>query len=121
MLTADRNVLPDPGRGALACHAPPASCAVPQDCRLELNWMKEFGGDGETTTPLIVTWELVKLTVAEEPENLGLKAALNQTTSPPGTDWLLKCVEKHTCGAQGVEVGDVDVVVVVVVVVVGGG
>jgi len=50
-----------------------------------------------------------------------LKTALSQTTSPEGTDWLLKCVEKHTLLAHGVDVGvaDVEVVGVVSVVIVG--
>jgi hypothetical protein len=52
--------------------------------------------------PLIVTVEPVKVTVAELPENLGLKTALSQITSPWGGVWLLKCVEKHTFGPQGV-------------------
>jgi hypothetical protein len=86
MLTADKNVLPDPGRGAVVCQSPFTYCEVPQDCRLESSCIKESGGDGETWTLLIVTLELVKLTLAELPENLGLKTALNQTTSPEGTD-----------------------------------
>jgi hypothetical protein len=44
MLTADKNVLPDPGSGATVCHVPLTSCAAPQDCRLELSCMKESGG-----------------------------------------------------------------------------
>ena len=71
-----------------------------QDCRLELNCIKESGTGN--VAPLIVTEELVKLTVAELPGNLGLNAALNQITSPGGGIWLLKCVEKHTFGPQGV-------------------
>jgi hypothetical protein len=59
--------------------------------------------------------------MADPPWNLGLKAALNQTTSPEGTDWLLNCVEKHTLKAHGVEVGVVEVVEVEVIVVVEGG
>ena len=55
--------------------------------------LRSTDGDGETRTLLILTLELVKLTVADPPWNLGLKTALNQTTSPEGTDWLLKCVE----------------------------
>ena len=99
-LTADKNVLPDPGRGAAACHSPLTNSAVPQVCRLEISCIKESGtGNG---APLIVTVELVKLTVAEVPENFGLKAALSQTTSPEGGPWLLNCVEKHMFGAQGV-------------------
>ena len=55
MLTADKNVLPDPGRGATVSHSPPTNCAVPQDCRVELSCMKESGGSGETWTLFIVT------------------------------------------------------------------
>jgi hypothetical protein len=44
--------------------------------------MKESGGVGDTWTLLIMTRELVKLTPLRVPENLGLKTALNQTTSP---------------------------------------
>jgi hypothetical protein len=67
----------------------------------------------------------VKLTLLRAPENLGLNTALSQTTSPPGTDWLLKCVEKHTFLAQGVGVVILEVTVlaggvVEAVVVVGG-
>jgi hypothetical protein len=109
MLTADKNVLPDPGRGATVSHVPPRNCAVPQDCRVDSSCMKEFGGVGETWTLLIITRELVKLTALRVPENLGLKTALSQTMSPDGTDWLLKLVEKHTSLAHGVEVGVVDV------------
>jgi hypothetical protein len=85
MLTADKNVFPDPGRGAVVSHAPPTSCVL-QDCWLELIWMKESGGVGETGEPLMVTTELVKLTVPAGPGNLGLKTALSQITSPGGTD-----------------------------------
>ena len=99
-LTADKNVLPDPGRGAVACHTPLANAAVPQVCRPDFRLIMESGT--ANVTPLIVTSEPVKLTVAELPENLGLKAALNQITSPWGGVWLLKCVEKHTFGPQGV-------------------
>jgi len=116
MLTADKNVLPDPGRGATACHSPLVNCAVPQDCRLDSSCIEESGAG--TWAPLIVTTELVKLTVLRLPENLGLKTALSQTTSPAGTDWLLKFVEKHTLLAHGVEVGVVVVVVLGVIVVV---
>ena len=101
MLTADKNVLPDPGRGAVACHALLTNSAVPQDCWFEFSCTKESGGHGETRTPLILTLELVKLTVVDPAWNLGLKTALNQTTSPEGTDWLLKCVEKHTFRPHG--------------------
>lgn len=80
MLTADKNVLPDPGRGTVACHSPATNCAVLQVCRLEFSCITESGTGN--VAPLIVTLELVKLTVAELPGNLGLKAALNQTTSP---------------------------------------
>lgn len=59
----------------------------------------------ELGAPLKVSLELVKLTSAWALENFGLKAALIQTTSPYGTDWLLKWVEKQTFLAQGVEVG----------------
>jgi hypothetical protein len=55
MLTADKNVLPDPGRGAVVCQSPPTYCAVPQDCRLESSSILESGGVGETWMPLIVT------------------------------------------------------------------
>ena len=99
-LTADKNVLPDPGRGAVACHAPPDNVASPQVVRLELSVITE-SGTGNLTPP-IVTVEPVKLTVAELPENLGLKTALNQTTSPWGGVWELNCVVKHTFGPQGV-------------------
>jgi hypothetical protein len=112
MLTADKNVLPDPGRGADACHAPFTNCAVLQVCRLASSCIEESGA--ENWAPLIVTVESVKLTVLIVPENLGLKTALSQTTSPGGTDWLLNCVEKHTPVAHGVEVGEVHVVVVVI-------
>jgi hypothetical protein len=83
MLTADKNVLPDPGKGAVDRHVPARKSAVPQVCRLEFSCMKE-SGDVETKTPLIMTVELVKLTRAVAPENLGLKTALSQITSPPG-------------------------------------
>ena len=55
MLTADKNVLPDPGRGAVVCHVPPTNCAVPQDCRLESSCIKESGGVVETSTVFIIT------------------------------------------------------------------
>jgi len=55
MLTADKNVLPDPGRGAAVCHVPPVKFTVPQVWRLELSCTKESGGAVETCTPLIVT------------------------------------------------------------------
>jgi hypothetical protein len=105
MLTAEKKVLPDPGKGAVACHWPLTYSAVLQVCWLDWRLMNESGGMVELCTPLMVTMELVKLTRAEEPENLGLKAALSQTTSPAGTDWLLKWVEKQTWFAQGVVVG----------------
>lgn len=117
MLTAEKKVLPDPGKGAVVCHWPLTYCAVLQVCWLDWRLMNESGGMVELCTPLMVTMELVKLTRAEEPENLGLKAALSQTTSPAGTDWLLKLVEKQTFFAQGVVVGVVVVDEVVVVVV----
>jgi hypothetical protein len=105
MLTAEKKVLPDPGKGAVVCHWPLTYSAVLQVCWLDWRLMNESGGMVELCTPLMVTMELVKLTRAEEPENLGLKAALSQTTSPAGTDWLLKWVEKQTLFAQGVVVG----------------
>jgi hypothetical protein len=101
MLTAEKKVLPDPGKGAVVCHWPLTYSAVLQVFWLDLRLMNESGGMVELCTPLMVTTELVKLTRAEEPENLGLKAALSQTTSPAGTDWLLKWVEKQTFFAQG--------------------
>jgi hypothetical protein len=55
MLTADRNVFPAPGRGAVVCHVPPMNCAVPQVWRLESSCMKESGGIVETWTLLIIT------------------------------------------------------------------
>jgi len=117
MLTADKNVLPDPGRGAVVCHTPPMSCAVLQLCRLESSCMKESGGVVELWTELMMTRVFVKLTVLRVPENLGLKTALSQTISPDGTDWLLNPTEKHTFLAHGVDVGVVEVVLLEVVVV----
>jgi hypothetical protein len=73
MLTADRKVLPDPGKGATVCHAPLTNCTVPQDRMLESSWMKESGGVGETWSVLMRTRALVKLTAARSPEKLGLE------------------------------------------------
>jgi hypothetical protein len=116
MLTADKNVLPDPGRGAVVCHTPPMSCAVLQLCRLESSCMKESGGVVELWTELMMTRVFVKLTVLRVPENLGLKTALSQTISPDGTDWLLNPTEKHTFLAHGVDVGVIEVVLLEAVV-----
>ncbi len=104
-LTAAKNVLPEPRSGAAAVNMPFAYLAVPQVWREESRWTYEFGGMVELEAPLKVSLELVKLTSAWALENFGLKAALIQTTSPYGTDWLLKWVEKQTFLAQGVEVG----------------
>jgi hypothetical protein len=95
---------------------PPTSDEVPQVCRPDISVIKESGT--ENAAPLIVTVELVKLTVAELPENLGLKTALNQSTFGDCTGWLLKCVVKQTPGPQGgggVGVDDGEVVGEVVV------
>jgi len=110
MLTADKNVLPDPGKGAVDCHVPARKSAVSQVPRLESNSMKE-SGTIETKTPLIMTVELVKLTEAAGPGNLGLKTALSQITSPAGIAWLLNFVVKHALAIHGVEEGVADVTV----------
>ena len=55
MATADKNVLPDPGRGAVVTQLPFINCVVPQVCRPDCSVIKESGGVVEMRALLIVT------------------------------------------------------------------